>query len=844
MYHEQIRTLIRRKLSFRSTIRLSAALAYLLVVLFSTLLGLGQTPAGSTTAIRGGVFVRESGQARTFLPGVAVYLQCTEFSASQIELITDETGHFWATNLPACRYRITVGFPGMQADPLVVKTELGAVAEVEIELRLAVLKEEVTVSAQSEAVDRSETSSKAVLQEATLENAPKMNERVENVLPLVPGVVRGPDGLINMKGARTSQGGMLLNSANVTDPVTGSSGINLPIDVVSNAQVIANPYDPEYGKMTGAVAVINTRVSDLDKFRFRLQNFMPRARKRDGSIVGIESATPRLTFTGPLVLGRVGLTQSFEYRFVRTPVETLPPLERDTVVESFDSYTQLDLGLTPRQNASVTLAVYPQKLNYLGLNTFTPQPATPDLHQRGFFVAFSHNFIAESGALLASQISFKKFDADLMPHSDELYRLGVETTTGGFFNRQNRATGRIEWQEVLSPRTLHGWGTHQLKLGVDIVRNSFDGEQTFSPVEVLRASGDLAERVDFAPGVATSIHECESTGFLRDKWTPHPRVTFDAGLRVDRDSVSDEGHLAPRLGFAVVPFGGHQTVIRGGVGYFYDRINLNIPTFTLLPARTVTRYAPDASPLGVMPYENRLAGPLENPRSTAWNVEVQQQVRPELLLRAGYSQRITTRDFFLDPRSEGDPPVLLLSNSGRSRYREFQVTARYQLRRHVLNGSYVRSSAIGDLNDFNQFYGNTPNAVIRPNERGRLPFDAPNRFLFWAQFEVPWKITLAPVLDVHTGFPYSVVNDARDFVGARNQAGRFPRFSSTDLQATKEITLPFRGRKYKAHIGVRIFNLFNHYNPRDLQFNEASYRYGAFLNSVDRILRGKFVLEF
>jgi hypothetical protein len=150
----------------------------------------------------------------------------------------------------------------------------------------------------------------------------------------------------------------------------------------------------------------------------------------------------------------------------------------------------------------------------------------------------------------------------------------------------------------------------------------------------------------------------------------------------------------------------------------------------------------------------------------------------------------------------------------------------------------------GDLNDFNQFFGNTPNAIIRPNERGPLPFDAPHRFLFWGQFEAPWKITLAPVLDVHTGFPYSVIDEERDFIGARNRAGRYPRFSSVDLQATKEVALPFHGRKYKAHVGVRVFNLLNHYNPRDLQNNAASFRYGAFLNSVDRMVRGKFVLEF
>lgn len=46
-----------------------------------------------------------------------------------------------------------------------------------------------------------------------------------------------------------------------------------------------------------------------------------------------------MTFTGPIMKGRIAVTQSFEYRYVRTPVNSLPPLQRDTKLESFDSYT-------------------------------------------------------------------------------------------------------------------------------------------------------------------------------------------------------------------------------------------------------------------------------------------------------------------------------------------------------------------------------------------------------------------------------------------------------------------------------------------------------------------------
>src|SRR5262249_35778739 len=143
--------------------------------------------------------------------------------------------------------------------------------------------------------------------------------------------------------------------------------------------------------------------------------------------------------------------------------------------------------------------------------------------------------------------------------------------------------------------------------------------------------------------------------------------------------------------------------------------NLNIPTFMELPERTVTNYLPDGAVSSSLLYPNRLSGRLNNPRSTAWNAEVQQAVTPKLMLGAGFNQRNTVHDYYIQPLQESNSGVLLLSNQGRNHYREFQVTARYQLHKHLLNASYVRSRSTGDLNDFNQFFGNTPNSIIRPN---------------------------------------------------------------------------------------------------------------------------------
>jgi hypothetical protein len=165
------------------------------------------------------------------------------------------------------------------------------------------------------------------------------------------------------------------------------------------------------------------------------------------------------------------------------------------------------------------------------------------------------------------------------------------------------------------------------------------------------------------------------------------------------------------------------------------------------------------------------------------------------------------------------------------------------MRRGSLNASYVRSKAFGDLNDFNQFFGNNPFAVIQPDERRRLPFDAPNRFLFWGQYSAPLKLTVMPVFDIHTGFPYSLVDEYRTFIGPRDSQ-RFRRFNSLDLQITRPINLPFPHKDLHARIGFSVFNLLNRFNPRDVQNDIDSDRFGETFNGVGRTFRGKFVLEF
>jgi hypothetical protein len=348
------------------------------------------------------------------------------------------------------------------------------------------------------------------------------------------------------------------------------------------------------------------------------------------------------------------------------------------------------------------------------------------------------------------------------------------------------------------------------------------------------------EQIQFGPTSRFSVDQNEIGWFVGDKWTISNRLTLNLGLRFDRDSVTDSVNTAPRAGFILALTGDGKTLLKGGAGFFYDRVPLNIPAFPYLPERTVSELNPAGGVIGSAEYANVISDGLRNPRSEVWDLEVDRQVTSDFLVRVAYQQRNTVHDSYLNPVVSKATGILALSGLGSDFYKEFQVTGRYRVHRSTLNASYVRSRAYGDLNDFNQFFGNDPQAVIQPNQRGRLNFDAPNRLLAWGEIAAPWKLTFAPVLDTHTGFPYSTVDQYREFVGPRNES-RFPRFVSTDLQVWRQIRLP---KEKHAKIGFGVFNVFNHPNYRDVQNDFDSYRFGEFFNGVSRTFHGKFVLEF
>ena len=824
-----------------------------------TLWGLFLLPAGAypqepASAVIGQAVIAGPNGERFGAVGVNVQLQsvaivegeATEPAATQ----TNELGVF-RFPAPAEGCYIAVGeAPGMsgQTEIFCFPAEESPLRII-IEMQVEAVVETIEVTAAAITIDPTATSSSGSVGASTLDNAPKANRSVEDVMPLIPGVLRGRAGEINMNGVRASQSGSRLNNVDITDPVARTSEIGLPLTVVSNVQVLSTPYDAQYGGFAGAMATVETKPVDMSKFQVDFQNFTPRVRRRDGTIMGIESSTPRLTLNIPMSNGRFGLLSATEYQFVRADQEdaNLPLLARDVERESLTVFNQFDARVSERNRASLTVIVYPEKLSFFGLNAFTPQASTPDLRRRGTLLTLrdSHEFL--SGALLLSNASYQDLDNDVKPRTYDPSVIGLDRASGAFFNRQSRNTIRRRISEQLHLAPIKAAGNHQFKTGFAAGSESYHGVQTFNPVTWLGAAGQAVSELSYTPPVSVHAGRNDVALFVQDKWSVSEALTLDLGARLERGSIAKDWNPSYRAGFAYAFGGGSRTVLRGGAGLFIDRISLLVPTFEVLPQRIETSYGADGGITSVQQFIPRIDGRIRNARSLGWSLQLDHEVVNNLFLRAGYQQRRTTRNFLIDPTFPVSPGatdgVLTLSNGGRDQYREYQATVRYRLRGagHVTT-SYVRSSAVGDLNDLGSIYGPVPAALIRPNERAPLRFDVPHRLLTWTQFSLPWGFTAIPVWELRSGFPRSNVDERRNFVGARNRAGRFPLYNAVDFQITKKVTFKFRGKERRFRAGLRLFNLLNNFNPQDVQENLASPYYGTFYRGVKRKIRAVFEL--
>ena len=181
-----------------------------------------------------------------------------------------------------------------------------------------------------------------------------------------------------------------------------------------------------------------------------------------------------------------------------------------------------------------------------------------------------------------------------------------ESRSSDIFGRQVQFADTLSWSR----------GMHTLRMGGSVVHHTSGGtgsepgqavlgtftflNTTTAPFEQLTLSDvqQYTEPVNY--GITSyELKQWMSVAFVQDSIRLHDDLTIDAGLRYDRQTLTDATtNFAPRVGFGWHPNGDSRLAIRGGYGMYYTQIRANalasaltggldgIVTYTATPGQT------------------------------------------------------------------------------------------------------------------------------------------------------------------------------------------------------------------------------------------------------------------
>lgn len=779
----------------------------------------------------------------SLVPDAVLILTAAGQTEIKFETKSDESGAFIFENIPSGNYVLTVEASGLPKVTRDIKVDAGEVLALNIDLNVEV-SEQVVVRYEEGLLSTSETTVSNVIRAETLKSQPFRDDEYQNALPLTPGVVKDPlTSNSYVKGARAGQSRFTVNGADVTDPVSGTPVFEIPLEAVNNIKVEENPYSAEFGQFTGGFTQLQTK-SGSNKFEFKVSRLFPTFQ---GFFAGkIESFRPRVTVSGPIIKDKLFFLQSFEYRFRREVNPDLPEDADFRKVERVTSFTQLDYTINKTNQLKFYFSLFPQKTQFANINFFNPQASTYNVKQRGYLVSLSEQAVFKNTSFLTSTFNYFNADFDIFGNGGNDYTIVSDFNRGDYFGDLRRKSNRFQLVENYFFAPFEFKGKHSFKIGAEFNRSKVSSLFNFDPIYFRRLNSTLAQVISFNNPEQTDYSYNELGFFAQDNYVFNKNLTLDFGLRYDYDGIGKENNLSPRFSFLLTPFDNNKrTVIRGGIGLFYDKTlpvagyfadDLSGGNFQGIPRRTIQRFGANGTTLlSTRRFSNVVDDDIKTPRSVRWSVHVDQGITDNLTLRFGYLERNARNDLLIEPfATSANDGIYLLSSGGRSKYKEFQILANYfSEKMGTYNFSYTFSKSRGDLNTADVLINNIHALNIQPNEYSLLPFDVPHRFLAYGQIALPFDILVAPMVEYRTGFPFSAVNDRQEFVGERNQAGRFPDYFSVDVQVTKgfRIPLPYI-KKYKLRAGVALFNIFNRFNPRDVQNNVENPNYGNFYNSL------------
>jgi Carboxypeptidase regulatory-like domain len=802
--------------------------------------------------------------ASSGLAGITVKLTMEPPDGNPLTANTDDAGLYEFNDLKPGSYTISINQPGFKPVTKALSLIPGKAAVVDIKVELLTVTEKVEVSEQTQSIATEDATTPSVtLTQRQLISLPTAQEKIREVLPVTPGVVKTLDGKLNFKGADENQSLLIVNSARTTDPVTGSFAVPVPTDAVQSFAVYKTPYNATLGSFTGGLTEVETKPPD-DGWSYRLKSFIPSVLGKNGSMVGLQEATPGIDFSVPLIKHKLLFSEIFQYDMKKRTVRGLPWPYDISKKQGFSTFSTLEAILSKTHVLTLTVNAYPLRVQHADINALVPQPASNDLNQKGVTVGLTDRYEFSSGAILSTIAQYTRFDSNAHGQGPADMLVTPEGWGGNFFNQWSRRGKEFQVVPAYQFAEKHWLGRHELHVGVDFDHRSYVGVSSSNPVQILRQDGTLAEEITFLAAPPQNVSDSAVAEFIQDHWVLDSHWAMDLGARLSTETNGWSAAVAPRAGVAYSPGKKGKTVIRAGAGLFYSLLPLLAGDFTANPTQVITPFDTAGLPSGPpLTYTNAYASglnpltasglptqPETTPRNLTWNVQVEHALRKNLLLRVGYIDSHTTYLFAVNPftAAAGGQSFLALINTGSSHYRELESTVHFTFHRtDEINASYVWSRTRGDLNNLSAVLIPFEQPVIRPNVYGILPYDVPNRVVTWGIISLPKSFKFSPIVDVHSGYPYSNIDTLQNYVGTPN-GQRFAEFFTLDIKIYRQFRIPFlgsehgKGKGHHVRLGFYSLNVTNHGNFNAVYNNVTAPNFGQFVGFLDR--REGAVIDF
>lgn len=562
---------------------------------------------GNTTGTASGDVSDENGSP---LEGVLISVNGAIGSTTT----TDERGKYIFPYLTPGQYNFRAELPGFTTvEQNDVRIQLGQRFVVSFRMKPA-LKEIVTVTSDSQHVDLTSTKTATNISEEIIRKIP-LGRSLANIIFMAPGVVDSGLGGANfsISGASGSENTYIVDGAVVTDAGLGELGSTsfvfgghgdraLPIDSISEVQVITAGFDPEYGEAQGGIINVISKSGGND-FHGGVHFY---GTPRDAGTL-LEQADYELDsvaeFGGPILKDKLFFYAAYNLTSSKSTTFLNPDYPGYAVVHETESKSKsntyslkLSANLTSQHSLTFTASGGPTyrplgNQDGNGLDSYTdPRKAQSEWRLGTDSQTLRWNGTIRENMFLEAQFShahdwFKDIPS---PEFKDLPRFVDQTLgdggldLGGYGGDFNTASDNLQY----SVKFTNLWKDHQFRYGIQFQDISFNLFPWRTGAGFTLPTGEIITngyRVDAVPGsdfnyfdhpLIYVLNSGIETGryptttkylnwFAQDSWNLRPDLNLQLGLRWEQQHIQGDLKDAPGVTFS------NNWAPRVGVTYDY-----------------------------------------------------------------------------------------------------------------------------------------------------------------------------------------------------------------------------------------------------------------------------------